>query len=225
MRQSLLGSNLLNMSIYNAQASHARTSVVPHHPGAQYAMAESYIPVGYELDGRPIMPPGYPMQDGMYPGPTGAEGEMYRLPPIEHGILDMGYGEMGWQGEGVDYYGVEHGQEYEPHPSDGEYYHAHAQGPSGYAYNDAPPENEYRLPPLLEGAREGGQERLEEEGLDPRMREWARDGQQTPSGHVLFNERLFDGALGSAGLQLERRDDGLVGFDEAIAQANEVPQW
>jgi len=61
----------------------------------------------------------------------------------------------------------------------------------------------------------------------PELAEWERDGQQTPSGHVLFNERLFDGALGSASLPtiLGDRDDGLAGFDEAMAQASEIPQW
>lgn len=60
------------------------------------------------------------------------------------------------------------------------------------------------------------------------------DGQQTPSGHVMFNERLFDGALGSAGLgglglsglgEGGGRDDGMSGFEEAIAQVNEISQW
>lgn len=45
MRQNLFGSNLLNMSMYNAQQA-GRSNVMPHHPGAQYAMNESYIPMG-----------------------------------------------------------------------------------------------------------------------------------------------------------------------------------
>nr|XP_031862520.1 uncharacterized protein CI109_002017 [Kwoniella shandongensis]KAA5529592.1 hypothetical protein CI109_002017 [Kwoniella shandongensis] len=76
---------------------------------------------------------------------------------------------------------------------------------------------------------------------DARLQEWVRDGQQTPSGHVQFNERLFDGALGSAGfgmgmsiegigaLPLDRRDgegdDGLGMFGEAIEQAGQVGDW
>lgn len=64
------------------------------------------------------------------------------------------------------------------------------------------------------------------------------EGQQTPSGHVMFNERLFDGALGSAGLGGlgdagpsglglggGGRDDGMSGFEEAMAQVNEISQW
>ncbi|WVQ95634.1 hypothetical protein IAU59_002732 [Kwoniella sp. CBS 9459] len=64
--------------------------------------------------------------------------------------------------------------------------------------------------------------------------------QQTPSGHVLFNERLFDGALGTAGFQdqdrgkdegvdgireMGRRDadeDALGMFDQAMEQAGQV---
>ncbi|WVF68219.1 hypothetical protein IAT40_002984 [Kwoniella sp. CBS 6097] len=64
--------------------------------------------------------------------------------------------------------------------------------------------------------------------------------QQTPSGHVLFNERLFDGALGTAGLhdQDKERGEGVNGsreqgekeaneealgmFDQAMEQAGQV---
>ncbi|OCF43601.1 specific transcriptional repressor [Kwoniella heveanensis CBS 569] len=65
--------------------------------------------------------------------------------------------------------------------------------------------------------------------------------QQTPSGHVLFNERLFDGALGTAGFQDQDRsrgenvvggtrdvgkkdtnDDALGMFDQAMEQAGQV---
>lgn len=60
--------------------------------------------------------------------------------------------------------------------------------------------------------------------------DWAKDisaltsQAQTPSGHVVFNERLFDGALGSAGLDGvggTEMDEGLGAFDEAVAQAND----
>ncbi|KAK8850518.1 hypothetical protein IAR55_004436 [Kwoniella newhampshirensis] len=78
---------------------------------------------------------------------------------------------------------------------------------------------------------------------DARLREWLKDGQQTPSGHVHFNERLFDGALGSADLGLglglgmgmgagtgaqERReegDDALGMFGEAMEQAGGIGEW
>jgi len=225
MRQSLLGSNLLNMSMYNAHAQAQaqangqghRPNVMPHHPGAQYAMAESYIPMGYDLDGQPIVQSGYPVQEGMYPGQA-VDGDMYRLPPIDPGVMNMGYGEMGWNGEGVEYWdGMGQAQGYDPHE---EYYDP---APAGYTYSDQAPGDDFRLPPLLEGSRVGMEmDRRKDEGVDPRMREWARDGQQTPSGHVLFNERLFDGALGSAGIHQEKRDEGLSGFDEAIAQVNDT---
>lgn len=230
MRQNLFGSNLLNMSMYNAQQA-GRSNVMPHHPGAQYAMNESYIPMGYDLEGRPVMPAGFAPQEGMYPPGPAVEGEMYRLPPIDNGMMNVGYDGMGWHDGAVEYWDAVDGQghQYETHPARGEYYHT--QAPAGYDFTDPPPGAGYRLPPLLEGSREGGHtinmgtDRRDDEGVDPRMTEWSLDGQQTPSGHVLFNERLFEGALGSAGLQQDRRDEGLVGFDEAIAQVNEVPQW
>jgi hypothetical protein len=37
----------------------------------------------------------------------------------------------------------------------------------------------------------------------------------------MFNERLFDGALGTAGLG----DEGLGAFDEAVQQTNDMPSW
>jgi len=66
-----------------------------------------------------------------------------------------------------------------------------------------------------------------DESIDAAMHEWSAEGQQTPSGHVMFNERLFDGALGSSGLPsfMDGRDDGLAGFEEALAQAGEIAQW
>ncbi len=229
LRQNLLGSNLLSMSMYNAQAQNQRASIMPHHPGAQYAMAESYLPMGYDLDGRPNMQSAYPVQEGMYaPGPGGmVEGEMYRLPPIDHGMMQLGYDGMDWDPETGEYYPEGPSHPYETHPQE-EYY---PQGGAGYNFTDPAPGSEYRLPPL-EASREtghtvemGDNTRLEDEGVDPRMRDWAKDGLQTPSGHVQFNARLFDGALGSAGLQHESRDAGLSGFDEAITQANEVQPW
>lgn len=66
-----------------------------------------------------------------------------------------------------------------------------------------------------------------DESIDTRMHEWSADGQQTPSGHVLFNERLFDDPLGSSALPsfMDGKDDGLAGFEEAMAQAGEIAQW
>ncbi|WWC92315.1 uncharacterized protein L201_007269 [Kwoniella dendrophila CBS 6074] len=79
-----------------------------------------------------------------------------------------------------------------------------------------------------------------------------KDGQQTPSNHVLFNERLFDGALGTAGLnnnngslspspkdrqpkekekdemitnQNNLDDDELNMFDKAMEHAGGISDW
>jgi hypothetical protein len=51
-------------------------------------------------------------------------------------------------------------------------------------------------------------------GDDPTVRDWGMAEQQTPSGHVVFNENLFDGAL--------TKDEGLGDFDQAVEQANEM---
>ena len=230
MRQNLLGSNLLNMSMYNAQNQYQRQGVVPHHPGAHYAMAESYVPMGYDLDGVPVLAQGYPGQEGLYPR---ADGEMYRLPPINDAMMQAGYDAMGWHGNGMENWNEGDGPgQYQPHPTQHEY---HSRGPGeGYDISGTLPGIEYRLPPLLDMPRDDGlaehtvdmvSGRREDEGVDPRTRNWARDGLQTPSGHVLFNERLFDGALEGADLQQDRRDEGLAGYNEAIALENEAPPW
>ncbi|WVR08543.1 hypothetical protein IAU60_005598 [Kwoniella sp. DSM 27419] len=307
MRHNLLGTNLLNMSLYNAathrlaaaqQQQQPQTDhhqhLLPHeahlgYPGStgvmQYAHAENmgytvegYVPLGFDLDGRPIpIDPGYPPEiyalgaGGPSGIPQGAqyESQLYRLPPIE-GMMDVGTGYETWQpthpGVGqVNYW------EQPPLPSDilgqpGDYTEEaeyptgpDAYYPSTYAMADAgalpPGAMEYRLPPLLEASREGSSSinpedrshRDQERPLDrddpgpvqyapgggslsekeDRTREWTREvGQQTPSGHVVFTERLFDGALGTAGLQDRRGSDEELGmFDQAVEQAGEVEPW
>ena len=252
MRQNLLGSNLLNMSMYNAAAHAAGRGGVLNHPGAQhhlqYAMAESYLPVSYDVDGRPIT-----YEQGMYGGPGMDAGDMYRLPPIDG--MGMPYDGAWAGGGGADYWshGAGPSGEYEGQDGNGadSYYpQVHpggadfGQDPSAIGHIDQGMPGDFQLPPLMEthSSHQGGKSSQqvdmggqygdrEKETRDIRMQEWARDGQQTPSGHVMFNERLFDGALGSAGLPalggegLGPRDEGLSGFEEAIAQANEVPQW
>ena len=271
MRQNLLGTNILNMSMYNAQAqaqapaqAHAQSNqpqVIPHHPGAQYALTETYMPIGYDMEGRSILPSGFLDQDiypnqGIYAtaagmGPDG--GDMYCLPPMDQAIIGGGMAHDGlWIGSnndenGVDYWnGTEgpghlnshiqnHQQPHDPSVSTEADYHSQRHG---YGYSEPGPGMDYHLPPLVDtsghGAGSGPGHAVDfgimnyrhedEEGEDPRMRDWGKEGLQTPSGHVLFNERLFDGALGSAGVQQhsERTDEGLVGFGEAIAQANQV---
>ncbi|ORY26599.1 hypothetical protein BCR39DRAFT_254421 [Naematelia encephala] len=227
MRQNLLGSNLLNMSMYNAaqqqqqaqQRQHANAMHPHSHPGMQYAMAENYMPVGYDLDGRPVMPHQYPGE--MYPpgAMAGPEEGMYHLPPLE----GPGYN-LGWQGEQAldPYWNSAPVQDGYIHPEAG------SSHPDEYYTN-----SEYALPPLMEqGPREGvvagpsinmasGAGGEDADGVDPRMRDWTGEVNQTPSGHVMFSERLFDG-LGSAGLG---RDDGLAAFDEAMKDAQEVNPW
>lgn len=287
MRQNLLGPNLLNISMYNAAAQAAaaaqRAGLQPppggmvsmaNHPGAahhhhlQYAMAESYLPMGYDGDGRPISYEHPMYQQGMALGGVDESGEMYRLPPIDqHGLAGNGgvydhphgphggHAPHGWtdgQGVMVGEYWDENavggeGMMYDQSQMMGEGYYPPILPGDEYANHDyannLPLESmaEYHLPPLLDhhqdppgpSAQQGhslDHLRFDDQSKDlpdPRMREWARDAQQTPSGHVIFNERLFDGALGSATLPaLEgRRDEGLSGFDEAIAQANDIAQW
>ncbi|RXK41694.1 hypothetical protein M231_00929 [Tremella mesenterica] len=252
-RQNLLGSNLLSVSMYNAQHQQAQQRL--GHPGAQhhmqYAMAEQYLPVGYDMEGRPVMAtaPGAPAAYGdMYDMAMG-EG-MYRLPPIQG---EMMYGQ-GWEGnpypggydaapgmeypapvgmEGADYYQQGLGEGYSGDMAMG------VSNPAGMPGVSAPTEMEYRLPPMVDQADGNVQSHSQvppppgERQADDRIRDWANDlhlpAQQEPSGHVMFNERLFDGALGSATLphMSERResDEGLAAFDEAVAQANEVPSW
>ena len=235
MRQNLLGSNLLNMSLYNAAA---QGRGIPSHPGALhhlgYDMAQdTYMPVGYDLDGRPVA---Y-NQQGMYAGQMDG-GDMYRLPPID-GV--QGY-DAAWAGQaGSDYWaaGAQGAQGY----VEGYYHPVAAAGPSdftqGVAHPAQGPHGEYPLASMGPGNASGSgsgtgmgmgvnASALVDKQVDPRLNDWARDGQQTPSGHVLFNERLFDGALGSAGIPSlgdSARDDGLAGFEEAMAQASDMPQW
>jgi hypothetical protein len=96
-------------------------------------------------------------------------------------------------------------------------------------------EHQYRFPPpLLDGStvpmpqsaapsidmmpNEGGSDSWNDGSIAA--------GPEAPSGHVFFNERLFDGALGTASLTGRRdEDEGLGAFHEAVAQANEPPAW
>ncbi|WWC72576.1 uncharacterized protein I206_106538 [Kwoniella pini CBS 10737] len=73
------------------------------------------------------------------------------------------------------------------------------------------------------------------EGTDGKNieKEASKEGQQTPSNHVLFNERLFDGALGTAGLgassssEMDNHGEGedLGMFDQAMEQAGGIGNW
>jgi hypothetical protein len=255
MRQNLLGSSLLNMSMYNAHAQQQRSGQHQSHlhghghshPGMQYAMAESYVPIGYDLNGRPVMDGGYPAQAGYAQEMYGDD--MYRLPPI------MGYeGQpMGWEGDaGAEYYQTRVAGMAE------DYLHAEGADMAGFAMEGGVGELDlgldYHLPSLLDpeqldvglavggaGAGPSGPRPADiiagqyardgalpddDKGEDPRMRNWVPEAQQTPSGHVIFNERLFDGALGSAGLGIgEGHDEGLGAFDEAVQQAHDMTAW
>lgn len=259
MRQTLSGSNLLNISMYNAAIQQQQhRGAVPNHPGAQhhfqYAMGESYLPLGYDREGKPIpygSPAAYPGHPPAPPHPhePGMNAtDMYRLPPIDN--MGLGYDPTApWQqGDPAEYWatvpgppgaGYNHNVDETPGGPPPERYYA----PTPLGYEMAPDptsmsSGSYQLAPLLDplaahpppppplphmhGAKEKG---------DPRLHEWAKDGQQTPSGHVTFNERLFDGAVGIPGLapleggEAAARDDGLAGFDEAMAQVSESGHW
>ncbi|KAK4685816.1 hypothetical protein P7C73_g4324, partial [Tremellales sp. Uapishka_1] len=225
MRQNLLGSNLLNMShLYDHGQGQGS-----QHPGAQhmqYAMAESYLPMGYDLNGRPVQ------------AEYGYENDMYRLPPLQEQYATW-HGDDYWDGH------VNANANANPdasaQPQD---YYTQTAFDDGMQYVGNFEEN--RLPPLAEASREDppgmrpgdivagqfargvgvGMEE-EEQGQDPRLTTWERENQQTPSGHVFFNERLFDGALGSAVLPgMEERDgerQSAVGpFDEALGAFDEA---
>ena len=231
MRQNLLGSNILSMSMYNAAAQ--ANGRVAAHPGTQhhlqYAMAESYLPVGYDMQ----------MYDqNVYPM---SGNEMYRLPPMEP-VREVYEGE--WT-QGPDYWSADNlqrpdhsgpllGSQQQMAQSD--YYAPQLQvAPQDYTQQaSANPDvqrvgqglpGEYYLDPVAHQHQHIESEKRQ----DSRLHEWARDGQQTPSGHVVFNERLFDGALGSAILpplgESGPRDEELAGFDEAVAQASEMARW
>lgn len=179
-----------------------------------------------------MVPPQYLAEEMYHQGPGPGSDDPYRLPPIDQNILPpIGGYEMGWQGDsGLDYWPGPGGPSQQVYGDVNEFDH------QGYGATDP---SEFRLPPLLEGSREGaslemsvqgGYPEDDEVGIDPRMRDWGKEGLQTPSGHVMFNERLFDGALGSAGLSGlgqddARRDEGLAGFDEAMRDVHDVPTW
>ncbi|WVQ85956.1 hypothetical protein IAT38_008124 [Cryptococcus sp. DSM 104549] len=277
MRQNLLGSNLLNMSLYNAANSRLASNPngYPSHPGAAHAAAAAaaghgqhpgmgyqmdYMPMGYDLEGRPIAMGGAGgggyAQDvyGVAPAPQhpGQETDMYRLPPID-GMMGMPQAGYEWQQPGMEYWEQPAGgvaPEMMPQQAG---YGVPAEEYYAPSYEMEPGMHEagmeYRLPPLMETSRDGGVPggssgdrapgdiiagdyaansaggNIGERGI-PGMRDWAVEGQQTPSGHVMFNERLFDGALGSAGLQGRgEAEDALGMFDQAMEHAGEVAQW
>ena len=238
MRQNLLGTNLLNMSLYNAAAQRGQ---IPNHPGAQhhlqYAMAEGYLPVSYDIE-RQNVPYDH---TGMYGVPLMNSNDMYRLPPIDNMGLDYDSTGQWAHQDSNDFWQIpDHSrQSYGLHDPSAMQGDPSAYPPLGYDPTVSVGNEPYHLPPLIDPYGPQDDHSLPptmapfgnlDNGLepDPRMHEWARDGQQTPSGHVTFNERLFDGALGSAGLPPlgdVAGDADLAGFDEAIAQANELSQW
>jgi hypothetical protein len=209
------------------------------HPHGAYAGVE-YMPMpqqGYELDehGAMLMDPrerpayGYthPGHEAQYgPGGYGQDqpDEVYHLP-------NNGYDAPAYDvGRGIEYYGGAVGPE-----GYGDGYST--MDPAGYdmGYDIQDP---YRLPPLISptshmahssnmstSALPGGSGSLhaqledEEPRVGPRMRDWDMQ-QQTPSGHVVFNDGLFDGELGM-GMSLGK-DDGLGDFNEAMQQASEM---
>jgi hypothetical protein len=218
MRQNLLGTSLLNGMMHNPAYPGAQPSLLiqghPHHPGAHpMGMYGQYMPppMGYEHPPHPGQP--FDMHQGMYEAGEG----MYRLPPIEG--MDM----VSWPHglpppqPGMEYYGND-----PSHPHD-----SHQYPPEGYYHDQYHLDGmEYRLPPVAEGSMREAKHEEADQGQNPRMKfDWSKD-QQTPSGHVMFQDKLFDGALDSAGLTGRKEaDEGLNGFEEAVAQANEAGSW
>lgn len=211
------------------------------HPGMQYAL-DSYIQLGYGLDNRPVQVAGYSGE--MYGAPSTASGhgsDIYRLPPI-NGMMAVENG-YEWHAPSMEYWDQtnvdpEAAQRQAGYPFEGEYYATHYDLEGG-----VPEQTEYHLSSLMETSHVGNgslperapgdiiagayvtHEKQEDKEL-PSMRQWAGEGQQTPSGHVMFNERLFDGALGSAGLPDKAEEpDALAMFDQAMEQAGEIAPW
>nr|XP_018259600.1 uncharacterized protein I303_07668 [Kwoniella dejecticola CBS 10117]OBR81758.1 hypothetical protein I303_07668 [Kwoniella dejecticola CBS 10117] len=111
--------------------------------------------------------------------------------------------------------------------------HSHSHGPADLIASQYVSENSA----LVSGSKSQNGERPNSE--EP-SREREKEGQQTPSNHVLFNERLFDGALGTAGLGVssstERNQTGVDAgdevnkedlgmFDQAMEQAGGIGDW
>jgi hypothetical protein len=219
----------------SAQQQQAQAGYYGHahtHPVYGVDNMPSHYPhqTEYELD--PYAHPGYPGHPG-HPGHAGYGGpafgygpeyaeDMY-LPPI-------GYDEPAYEVRMDPYYGQGHPHPYghygPDHPMDRGYpvEEAYLPGPGGDG-GEYDMQESYRLPPLLHQASSiptsavpgGLHARVEDEderGEDPRVRDWRMAEQTTPSGHVAFDERLFDGALS--------KEDGLGDFDDAMRQANEM---
>ncbi|KAL7419486.1 hypothetical protein Q5752_006324 [Cryptotrichosporon argae] len=220
MRQNLLGSSLASMQIYNQNAAYQAAAAaaagvlpayrtMPHHPGAAHLYASNeYASMTYDADGR-LAQPYYEGYD-----------TSYRLPPIqgiEHGVWDPA--QMG------GYYAAEGSQAAYAVPQQDDYL------PDGAQYEQYLDPDAYRAP--LETAQEVPAveplpvTRPADIVASSYQESWAagHDGlaaQQTPSGHVVFNERLFDGELGSATFE---RDDGLGDFGDAVAEAGGAEAW
>jgi hypothetical protein len=248
MRQNLLGSSLLGGMMYHQQgyqqgghpldprlAHHG----MPQHPGAQYHVAhhpaEYNMPVGYDIDGRPVLR-SYHSSGYEHPHPHAhphPNEQMYRLPPI-HDAVAAGmwdsheqYPPPRMDNWPEDQYGHPQNQ-YTPEDE--------AAQQAGYfegAEYFPDYEQQYRFPPMLEGSTVPMPQSAASVDMIPNegsSGSWHDGGvgaaPEAPSGHVFFNERLFDGALGTAPLHGRRdEDEGLGAFNEAVVQANELPSW
>jgi hypothetical protein len=262
MRQNLLGSSLLGGMMYQQSYQHGgyptdhRVPVqsMPQHPGAQYHVAhhpsEYAMPVGYDVDGRPVMRSyhsgGYDAGGGYDAQPQPSQSHeamhphegMYRLPPIQDAV-----GGGMWESHDMAQYPPPRMEHW---PEDPYGQHAHAQPQwtpeeeggqqAGYfegAEHYPDYEQQYRFPPMLEGSNTMPSSAIPSVDMplqDASTEAWKEAGPShapdAPSGHVFFNERLFDGALGSAPMAgRSHEDEGLGAFHEAVAQANETPEW
>ncbi|KIR79624.1 specific transcriptional repressor [Cryptococcus gattii EJB2] len=217
------------------------------HPGMQYAMG-SNIQLGYGLDGRPVKVGGYSGEmygtTALLAGPSSAsdhESDMYQFPPM-NGMMDV-RNRYEWHAPSMQYWdqvnmGPEEVQPQGGYPVEGEYYATHYDLEGG-----VPEQMEYRFSSLMETSGEGNGSLpkrapgdiiagayvayKEQEDRNPSsIRQWAGEGQQTPSGHVMFNEKLFDGVMGSAGLfDKAEGPDVLAMFDGAMEHAGEIASW
>ena len=242
MRQNLLGSSLLGGMMYQQhyQPDHRMpVQSMPQHPGAQYHVAhhpaEYAMPVGYDIDGRPVI---RSYHSSGYDHPVQQPHDaMYRLPPIQDAV-----GGNMWDSPDMAHYPPPRMEHWPEDP-----YGQHAQSQwtpedegahqSGYfegAEQYPNYEQQYRFPPMLEGSNglmpASAVPSVDMLGNEVNDDPWREAGPshapEAPSGHVFFNERLFDGALGSAPMAGRRdEDEGLGAFNEAVAQANETPEW
>lgn len=245
MRSNLLGQNLLNISLFNAAQQQAQeqqraAAIAAAHAQANYAA--QYGPYGHALpyasdyqssNYDTYHSQGYEgYQQGYEPyasQPTYAN-DNYRVTQGgalngEQPVMDYYHSQGQPETDATYYPGYAAQGGYENHVS--EKYTlppilSQQEGNHNLSYQ--PPQRlDYETDPRLHVTTHPGLFATVEDDLHAQTapsNPHDNDGDmnlQTPSGHVRFDESLFDGALGMNG-----KDDGLGDFEQAMQQANEM---